>query len=346
VRNNEEIEGFGMRFDSRDTKALIAAPVVKVSGTITEPTFLDTYISIPPGDSKTVCFTTLSGIASQSKFIPLRYCPITYELEICSNIYDPIISPADPRWDSTESSAAFGNDDNSYSRNWKILNPVIKCDVCQMDSELNNQFASRFLSGQTIPINYSTFVVQQQALAGKSPSVNITRALSRLKSVFCTFNGKTPLSSLTNELDNFDYMFLKDFNNFYHPMAGRAFYDKDYEFEIALQIGGKKFPEYPLTSQAETFAALKKCMGIHNSAFHSLDISPEEYRRHKYIVGIDTEKVLGASFSGENIKNGSLLTLMMKNIGNNSDNYPTTITVVMHADCILNIRDTGVETLD
>jgi DNA mismatch repair protein MutH len=127
-------------------------------------------------------------------------------------------------------------------------------------------------------------------------------------------------------------MFLKDFNNFYHPMAVRAFYDKDYEFEIALQIGGKKFPEYPLTSQAETFAALKKCMGIHNSAFHSLDISPEEYRRHKYIVGIDTEKVLGASFSGENIKNGSLLTLMMKNIGNNSDNYPTTITVVMHAD--------------
>ena len=215
-----------------------------------------------------------------------------------------------------------------------------------MDSELNNQFASRFLSGQTIPINYSTFVVQQQALAGKSPSVNITRALSRLKSVFCTFNGKTPLSSLTNELDNFDYMFLKDFNNFYHPMAGRAFYDKDYEFEIALQVGGKKFPEYPLTSQAETFAALKKCMGIHNSAFHSLDISPEEYRRHKYIVGIDTEKVLGASFSGENIKNGSLLTLMMKNIGNTSDNYPTTITVVMHADCILNIRDTGVEVLD
>ncbi len=129
-------------------------------------------------------------------------------------------------------------------------------------------------------------------------------------------------------------------------MAGRAFYDKDYEFEIALQIGAKKIPEYPLTSQAETFAALKKCMGIHNSAFHSLDISPEEYRRHKYIVGLDCEKVLGASFSGENIKNGSLLTLMRKNIGNNSANYPTSITVVMHADCILNIRDTGVEVLD
>ena len=95
---NEEVEGFGHRFDSRDTKALIAAPVVKVGGAITDPTFSEKYVSITPGDSRTLCFTLLSGIASQSKFIPLRYCPITFELEICSIIYDPIITPADPRW--------------------------------------------------------------------------------------------------------------------------------------------------------------------------------------------------------------------------------------------------------
>ncbi len=50
-------------------------------------------------------------------------------------------------------------------------------------------------------------------------------------------------------------------------MAGRAFYDKDYEFEIALQIGGKKFPEYPLTSQAETFAALKNAWAFTTQLF-------------------------------------------------------------------------------
>ena len=50
-------------------------------------------------------------------------------------------------------------------------------------------------------------------------------------------------------------------------MSGQAYYDKDYEFEIALQIGAKKFPEYALSSQAETFAALKKRVGNHNSAF-------------------------------------------------------------------------------
>ena len=87
-------------------------------------------------------------------------------------------------------------------------------------------------------------------------------------------------------------------------------------------------------------------MGIHQSSFHSLDIDSFEYRSHKFIVGLDLEKVLGASFSGENIKNGSLLTLMMKCTSNDPANYPTNITVVMHADCILNIRDTGVEVLD
>ena len=103
VRNNEAIENFGRRYDDQETKALLKNPAVKVSGTITEPTFLSEYISIRPGETKTVCFTPLSGIASQSKFIPLRYCHITYELEICSNLWDPIISPLDPRWDETAS---------------------------------------------------------------------------------------------------------------------------------------------------------------------------------------------------------------------------------------------------
>ena len=141
-------------------------------------------------------------------------------------------------------------------------------------------------------------------------------------------------------------MFLKDWNDFYHPMAHRMFYSAESEFEISMQIGGKRFPEYPLSSVSETFAALKKCMGIHQSSFHSLDIDSFEYRTHKFIVGVDLEKVLGASVSGENIKNGSLLTLMMKNIGTTDANYPKSATIVMHADCILNIRDTGVELLD
>jgi hypothetical protein len=215
-----------------------------------------------------------------------------------------------------------------------------------MDNELENQFAQRFLSGQTIPVSFSTFIYQQQTLSGKTPSVNITRALSRLKSVFCTLNGASSVSAPYDILGRFRYMFLRDWNDFYHPMAAANNYQSSEEFEIQLQIAGKKFPEYPLRSQAATYAALRKCLGVQQSSFHSINIDPYEYRTHKFIVGIDTEKVLQAAFSGENIKNGSLLTLLMKNNSSFTANHPTTINVIMHCDCILNIRDTGVEVLD
>ena len=218
-----------------------------------------------------------------------------------------------------------------------------------MDNQLENEFAQRFLSGQSIPINFSSFVVQQQQLSGQSPSINITRALSRLKSVFMTLVG-TPASSNTDDSvgdsGGANRMFLKAWNDFYHPMAAQALYRSSKEFEVQLQIGGKKFPEYPLRSLAESYSALRKCMGIQSSTFHSIDIDPFEYRTRKFIVGIDTEKVLQASFSGENIKNGSLLTILMKNVSNNTADYPTGVYVTMHYDAVLNIKDTGVELLD
>ena len=217
-----------------------------------------------------------------------------------------------------------------------------------MDNQLENEFAQRFLSGQSIPINFSSFVVQNQALQGQNPSINITRSLSRLKSVFMTLVGyQAPGSaSAFDILAQARGIFLKNWNNFYHPMAGAPMWVGEKEFEVQLQIGGKKFPEYPLRSQAETFSALKKCLGIQSSTFHSIDIDPFEYRTHKFIIGIDTEKVLQASFSGENIKNGSLLTIMMKNVSSNTADYPTGAYVTMHYDAVLNIKASGCELSD
>ena len=107
------------------------------------------------------------------------------------------------------------------------------------------------------------------------------------------------------------------------------------------------FPEYPIRSTSEAFSHLRKCMGIQNSTFHSVDVSALEYRQHKFIVGIDTEKVLAASFTGENLKSGSLITIKLKNgSGTPASAYPTGVYVVLHSDQIMNIRDTGVEVLD
>ena len=113
------------------------------------------------------------------------------------------------------------------------------------------------------------------------------------------------------------------------------------------QVGSKLMPLYPMRSQAETFAQLKKCMGIHNSNFHSIDIFQREYRQTKFIVGIDCESVLGASFTGLNLKNGSLLTIKLKNSsGTPTTDLPSQLYVIMHSDNILNLTDSGVQVLD
>ena len=83
-------------------------------------------------------------------------------------------------------------------------------------------------------------------------------------------------------------------------------------------------------------------MGVESSNFHSLDITPMEYKTHKFIAAFDTEKALGASFTGLNIKQGALMTLKMKS-GAAAAQMPDTVYLTLHMDCIMNIKDSGIE---
>jgi hypothetical protein len=74
------------------------------------------------------------------------------------------------------------------------------------------------------------------------------------------------------------------------------------------------FPEYPVRSLAETFYQLKKSLGIHGSAFHSISITPEQYRNDHFIIGIDTEKIFEAGFTGLNLRAGDLIELSEANM--------------------------------
>ena len=118
--------------------------------------------------------------------------------------------------------------------------------------------------------------------------------------------------------------------------------------EFQLQVGSKLFPEYPMRSVQECFYQLRKCMGVESSNFHSLDISPVEYKTHKFIAAFDTEKALGASFTGLNIKTGSLMTLKMKlaDATTAGAGTPDTVYLVLHFDSILNIKDSGIEVFE
>ena len=79
-----------------------------------------------------------------------------------------------------------------------------------------------------------------------------------------------------------------------------------------------------------------------------MDISATEYRSTKFVIGIDTEKVLGASFSGYDSKAGDFIVLRLKPA------YANTITTarnlklhyVPHYDAIMQIMDSGISVLE
>ena len=66
-----------------------------------------------------------------------------------------------------------------------------------------------------------------------------------------------------------------------------------------------------MQSVAEQYYQLRKSVGIHN-VNGQIDIDADEYRSSRFVIGVDTEMVLGACFSGYNSKAGDLTVLRPK----------------------------------
>lgn len=321
-RDNDDIEGFGMRWDDSDNYGTFNA---------------DRILGIEEGGSRTVSFKPLFGVLNQPKYIPLSWCPMMMEFELVNNAEDAIASP-------NGLTGAFKTTDTSTS--WQVEDIRVVCDIVTLDSSLQNSYAEHVLSGKNLPINYSTYVSQFQTITSNDFAINVSRAVTRLKSVFINFDNNHAKN------DSGSALVHKTFNTFLHPMSGNNYETSIYayqeELQWQIQIGSKMFPEYPVRSLAETFYQLKKSLGIHGSAFHSLSITPEQYRTDHFIIGIDTEKILEAGFTGLNTRSGDLMIVRGKYANSNvsSPVWASSIYMILHTDQILEIRDTGCQVFD
>ena len=313
-RDNDDIEGFGYRSDT-------VGPDVAHT--------VDTLPGIAGGSYQTVGFKLLSGILNQPKMLPLKYMPLTIELELVNDKDDPVVTPG---VDAVFTTANTSND-------WQIENVQLKCDIVTLDNSLQNNYDSHLLSGKSLPINYNTYITQSQAVSGQDVSVNVSRAISRLKSIFVSFY-KAPATATAVD---------KEWLNFMHPMTASANYNKGYELETQIQVGSKLFPEYPLRSTSEAYAQLKKSVGILGSNFHSMSITPAQYRNEHFVIGIDTEKAIGASWTGTNTRAGDLLSVRVKAQDKStltSALMPDQLFIVLHSDQIVEISDGGCSVYD
>jgi hypothetical protein len=278
---------------------------------------------------------------NQSKLLPLKYMKnLTIELELVNDKDDPIVTPG---VNAVFTAAKTSND-------WQIENVQLKCDIVTLDNSLQNNYDSHLLSGKSLPINFNTYITQSQAITGQDVSVNVSRAISRLKSIFVSFyKTQTKDSGGTIVPDAISDVTHKEWLNFYHPMTNSSVYNKGYEIEAQIQVGSKNFPEYPLRSNSEMYAQLKKSVGILGSNFHSMSVTPAQYRNEHFVIGIDTEKALGASWTGLNTKHGDLLSIRLKAQDKatlTSALMPEQMFIILHADSVCSISDGGVEVWD
>ena len=112
-----------------------------------------------------------------------------------------------------------------------------------------------------------------------------------------------------------------------------------------MAIGSKRFPDYPITSHQESFYQLRKCLGVQSSPVHSFDITVDEYRNDKFVIGIDCEKILEASMTGINTRAGDLLSISF-NHKDTESNSATKMYITLQSDNVLQIRDSVIEIYD
>ncbi len=321
-RVNTNAESFGRKWD--------------IDGNFTNELTSDNFPGIIAGQSQTVLFKPLSGLLNQNKFIPTRYAPITIELELVNDATTPIVGIV----------GSFTAENTSLV--WQIQNVQVKCDMCTLDNGLDNSYAEHMLSGKAFPINYSTYISQNQSILSgvngqQKVRLNVTRALSRLMSVFVSLDKEIP-----NTIANAG---RKSFNHFYSPMKAYSSsefnpYDSRGEFQFQLQVGSKLYPEYPIRSHSESYYQLRKSLGVQSSSLHNFDINSHEYRNSKFILGVDLEKILAASFTGLSTKSGDILSVRFDHEDTTATNYATSMHIILQSDCILEIRDAGTQVFD
>ncbi len=342
-RANDDAEAFGARFSTHDWY-----------GDTTPTVNVDNLKGIAGGDYQTVLFKPLSGLLNQEKYLPIQFMPIVLELELVDKATDAVVSSLTAATDNPANDKFFSPENTSTQ--WSLNQVQLKCDLVTLSSQMEEQYSQHLLSGKSLPVNYNTFVSQMQTVQGQEkPSVNVTRALTRLKSVFVTLDkdldGTNALQSRQ------DMVGRKSFNDFFSPAhidntSGEVNHSSAGDFEFQMQIGSKLYPEYPIRSHAEAFYQLKKTLGIQSSNLHSFDVSAAEYRDNKMILAIDTEKMLDAGFTGLNTRSGDLMTVKLSynDKGTQVNNVWTRLAdrmhIVLHADMICEIRATGVTVMD
>ena len=327
ARNNIDVENFGYRNKANNNNK--AALHTNTRG-------------IPGGSSQTVSFRLLSGLLGMSnkKYLPMKHAPITIEVEIVNTANEVLMESGDV---VPGGGVAISSSNTSFD--WQLEDCQIKCDTVLLDSGLNDNYTKHLLEGKALPLEFETYVAQENSIVGNNVSVQISRAVSKLNRMFLTFYKPTA--------DSGETLLLKTNENkqgvsFYHPMSAGSVgdtavttYNSNLELEFQIQLGGKLYPEYPCRTINECFSILKETLNLPEKYQHSVGILFDEYIRNSFIFGMDFEKVPDVDWSGINTKAGQILIVKVKGGSGITKNIASSMFSTLVTQVVLEIRDVG-----
>ncbi len=139
VQDTEAVGGFEWTVDGDLFDPLVSITSADPSG---EPQI--NWNNIQPHESKTVSFRPLAVILHQSKLLPLKVAPLTFEFELAETPAEEVaFGPPDLGIAQTFS-------DTKGSKDWSLFDVHMKCDLLTLDTRLDTKYTQHLLQGKAL----------------------------------------------------------------------------------------------------------------------------------------------------------------------------------------------------
>ena len=275
------------------------------------------------------------GLMESNYFLPLRVAPLELQFQLVSDGNEPIIVPqgdatANPTTETDRQGYYFQSGNTATGDDWIITQVFIRADTITLDNSVDNKITSALLQGTSLKMvipQYHT-ITQTFNTGGAEINMNIVKSASKLSNAFITLY-RAPKTGLRYGYFRPDNYLHKRWNYFYNTMinseindggdpdnnpeeVGQGFADSTRALSWQLQVANKKFPEKECESLAEAWYFLRRTIGLFNPEQNSINISYNQYRNSKFVIGVDFQKMNSVNFSGISTKLGSLITIKLK----------------------------------
>jgi hypothetical protein len=302
-----------------------------------------TSFTLGPNETRTVIQPVTSGLLGTHYWCPTKFAPLTIELEL---VQTP--SQCCARGSVAPSAPVL-------SQSFSLQDVRLLADVCTVDSAIMEQLSSTLLEGGALPMHFSTWgsnTMHTLSLSGnenQSWSVTLSRAFSRIKTIFITFTSDAAYSVADTEYSlNLCWNGRVNYTDYYGAGGANPYLPNCAEgWRFQFQTGSLLIPQIPMGSTQEAWYHLAKLLGHHGS-LESVSIPPGEWVSRDFIIGLDLEKAAAtpgamSSFSGlSTMDSGSTMRFDFQNVNcRNDTSRPQRMYIFVQIDAVLEIRAEG-----